>query len=99
MSGVYDVDMNVQIDCRDGRYRAQLFNIRMQTNDNSKAKNYIYAEQLMNTVLGIKADPALINNANPFNKNQSKRALDSLNILADNVLLSINWVMNDADNF
>ena len=93
----YDVDMTIQIDCKNGRYRARIYNIVIETEDTNKAKNLIYAEQLMNYLLGNKT-VALSGSVNPFNKNQSKRALQSLNVLADNIMSSIDQTVSDADN-
>ncbi|MES2375714.1 MAG: DUF4468 domain-containing protein [Bacteroidota bacterium] len=99
IDGTFDTNMAIQIDCKNGRYRARIFNIVIKAEDANKVKSFINAEQLMYDLVGIKINAALVNNANPFNKNQSKRALQSLNILVDNVMSSINQTMNDSDNF
>jgi hypothetical protein len=99
IDGTYDTNMAIQIDCKNGRYRARIFNIVIKAEDANKVKCFINAEQLMNDLAGIKTNMALVNNANPFNKNQSKRALQSLNMLIDNVMSSIDQTMNDSDNF
>ncbi|TSJ39228.1 DUF4468 domain-containing protein [Mucilaginibacter corticis] len=94
----YDVDMTIQIDCKNGRYRTRIYNIVIETEDTNKVKNLLYAEKLMNYLLGNKTDLALSGGVNPFNKNQSKRALQSLNVLAGNIMSSINQTVSDADN-
>lgn len=99
IDGTFDVDMTIQIDCKNGRYRARVFNIVIETEDANKVKIFTNAEQLMNNLLGIRMPVTAANNSNPFNKNQSKRALQSLNNLVDNVMGSINETMNDRDNF
>ncbi|MDB4926441.1 DUF4468 domain-containing protein [Mucilaginibacter sp.] len=99
INGGYDVDMTIQIDCKDGRYRTRIFNIVIETEDINKVKTYTNAEHLMNDLLGIKTTVVAANYNNPLNKNQSKRALQSLNVLVDNVMGSINQIMNDNDNF
>ncbi|MCC8426069.1 hypothetical protein [Mucilaginibacter sp. UR6-11] len=53
----------------------------------------------MNAVLGKKENVATVSSLNPFNKNQSKKALQNLNILVDNLMGSINETMNDNDDF
>lgn len=99
IDGTYDTNMTIQIDSKNGRYRARIFNIVIKAEDANKVKIFINAEQLMNDLAGIKTNAALVGYANPFNKNQSKRALQSLNTLVDNVMSSINQTMNEADNF
>lgn len=99
IDGNYDTNLTIQIDSKNGRYRVRIFNITIQTEDANKVKRVLYAEQLMNDLVGIKTNPDLINYANPFNKNQSKRALQSLNTLVDNMISSIDQTMNDTDNF
>ncbi|MDB5157599.1 MAG: hypothetical protein JWR50_2306 [Mucilaginibacter sp.] len=99
IDGGYNVDMTIQIDCKSGRYRARIFNIIIETEDANKVKNFINAEKLMNSLLGNKTNITEVTALNPFNKNQSKRALQSLNVLVDNVMSSINQTISDTDSF
>jgi hypothetical protein len=98
MDLTYYVTMTIQIDSRDGRYRARVSNVVIETEDANKIKNFINVEQLMNSLLGKENVPGF-SSVNPFNKSQSKRALQSLNILVDKVMVSINQTMNDRDDF
>jgi hypothetical protein len=99
MEDTYIVNMTIQIDYKNSRYRTRIFNIVIEKEDSNKVKGFIDAEQLMNDLLGIKNNEILFKNINPFNKKQSKRALQSLNLLVNNVMWSIDKTMNETDNF
>jgi hypothetical protein len=99
VDATFDTNMAIQIDCKNDRYRVRIFNIVIKAEDANKVKSFIYAEQLMNDLVGIKTNTALVSNANIFNKNQSKRALQSLNALVDNISWSIDQTINESDNF
>jgi hypothetical protein len=99
MEETYMVNMTIQIDYKNSRYRTRIFNIVIEKEDSNKVKSFIDVEQLMNDLVGIKNNDILLKNINPFNKNQSKRALQSLNVLVNNVMWSIDKTMNETDNF
>jgi hypothetical protein len=89
-----DVDLTIQIDCKDGKYRCRIFNACIATQMQGKDKTTTTADDLMNFILMRKT-------VNPvaFNKNQSKKILQGLSTMVNNVMLSINENMSVTDDF
>lgn len=89
---VYDAKLSIQIDCKDGKYRCRIFNIVLDSQTQGKDKVITRAEELMKALLGQA-------NISQLNKNESKRALQSLNTMVNDTMQSLNSIMTDSDNF
>ncbi|MEZ2338206.1 DUF4468 domain-containing protein [Mucilaginibacter sp. RCC_168] len=89
----FKADMSLQIDCKDGKYRCRLFNIKIR--DTVEGKDIVLGtpEDLMNYLIGNKGNPVR------FSKTASKRILQSLNNTMNGVMLAINQSMSQNDDF
>ncbi|WP_419700637.1 DUF4468 domain-containing protein [Mucilaginibacter sp. NFX135] len=89
----YKVDMSLQIDCKDGKYRCRIFNIKIKDTGEGKDNILCTSEDLMNYLIGNKGNPVR------FSKTASKRILQSLNNTMNGVMLAINQSMSQNDDF
>ena len=88
----YNLNITIQIDCKDGRFRCRIFNITMDDQGQGKDKLITIPEDLMNQLLGKRSGTG-------FNNNQAQRALESLNTAINNTMLSLNRTMNEKNDF
>jgi hypothetical protein len=85
-------EFNVQIDCKNGKYRCRIFNIIIQYAEADGTKQYIKTNDMAAALL---SGP----NIAGFNNNQLKRAFSALNTTINNTMLLLNKTMADNNDF
>jgi hypothetical protein len=87
--------MKIDIISKSDGYEVRISNIVLgYMEDPGLPRIYFSAEDLMDKVLGVKFNNENGYNPTPFNKKRSKKALESLNLLMNDMMLSINEVMD-----
>jgi hypothetical protein len=88
--------MSIEINSRNGAYTVQVSKIAVgYEEDPGKGRTYFTAEDLMDKVLEKDHPKGAGFSPVPFNKKNSKKTLQSLNVLIDGVIASINETMNN----
>jgi hypothetical protein len=87
--------MKIEITSANESYNVRISNIVMgYMEDPALPRTYFTAEDLMDRVLGVKFNNETGFNPTPFNKKRSKKAVESLSLLVDEMMKSIEEGMN-----